>query len=370
MTTVSPHTRAAPEQADGDLPLAQAAKNTPTSLWLDSADPVELEHALTYGIVGATCNPVIAFGVVQRHLDVWGPFLGRLAAERPQATETELGWRTVEELSVQSARLLLPVFERTGGRDGRLSIQTDPRLHRDAGAIVEQAVRFSRLAENIIVKIPATAAGVRAAEEATYRGVSVNATVSFSVPQALAMAEAVERGIQRRLDEGQPDREFGSVITIMGGRLDDWLKAYAERHRLLADPGHLEWAGVAVIKRAYQLFRERGYRSRVLAGAFRNRFLFTELVGGDLVITINYDWQQRLNDGGAAVDPAAIDRPVVPAIIAGLAELPDFVRAYEPDGLAVADFDGYAPSRRTLREFLDADAKLDELVRDVLVPAP
>ena len=88
-------------------------------------------------------------------------------------------------------------------------MQTDPRLYRDSDALVAQAVEFDALAPNIIVKIPATRAGIRAMEEATYRGVSINATVSFTVPQAVAVAEAIERGLQRREAEGHDIARWG-----------------------------------------------------------------------------------------------------------------------------------------------------------------
>ena len=77
-------------------------------------------------------------------------------------------------------------------------MQTSPTFFRDAEALVEQAVHFDSLAPNIQVKIPVTQAGVEAFEEATYRGVTINATVSFTGPQAWAVAEAVERGLARR----------------------------------------------------------------------------------------------------------------------------------------------------------------------------
>ena len=112
----------------------------------------------------------------------------------PTATEDEIAWKLVEELSARAAGLLEPIFEAHGGRNGRLSIQTDPRHFRNSDVMVDQAVAFSKLAPNMIVKIPATRAGIPAMEEATYRGVSINATVCFTLPQCLAVAEAVERG--------------------------------------------------------------------------------------------------------------------------------------------------------------------------------
>ena len=117
----------------------------------------------------------------------------------------------------------------------------------------EQALRFNALAPNMIVKIPATQAGIAAIEEATYRGISINATVSFALPQCIAVAEAMERGFKRREKEGLDISRMGPVCTIMGGRLDDWLKVVAEKQDIILEPGYLEWAGVAVFKKAYKI---------------------------------------------------------------------------------------------------------------------
>lgn len=351
-----------------DSSLLMAAKTTKTSLWNDSADPVELAQSIEFGAVGATCNPVIALTAIKSNLALWRPRLEEIARAHPQATESQIGWMAVERLSIEAARLLEPAFQRTGGRDGRLSMQTDPRLHRDATSIVEQAIHFSELAPNIIVKIPATKVGISAIEEATFRGVSINVTVSFTVSQALAAAEAIERGLNRRVASGLPEREFGSVVTIMGGRLDDWLKYRATKDRVLIDPGYLEWAGVATLKKAHHLFVERGYRSRILSAAFRNFMQWSELVGGDLVVSPPFDWQLRINENAIPVEDR-IDVPVDPKIIEVLRDrLPEFARAYEVDGLSIDEFDSFGPTVRTLRQFLEADAELDALVRDVLVP--
>ena len=106
-------------------------------------------------------------------------------------------------MSIAGAALLEPAFRAFGGRQGRLSVQTDPTLYRTPDAMLAQGVQFTTLAPNIIVKFPATAAGIRAIEEATARGVSVNVTVCFTVPQALAAAEAIERGLRRREAAGE-----------------------------------------------------------------------------------------------------------------------------------------------------------------------
>lgn len=351
-------------------PLHEMTQTTATCLWNDSADLDELRWSIDQGGVGATCNPVIAHTVLKARLDEWRPRIAALIEERPSATEDEIGWAAVEALSIEAAALLMPAFAAHRGRNGRLSIQTDPRLHRDSVALVEQAARFHRLAPNIIVKIPATRAGIAAIEEATARGITINATVSFTVPQALAVAEAVERGLRTREAQGQDVSQMGPVCTIMVGRLDDWLKAVMEKEGILTDPGHLEWAGVAVFKRAYALYRERGYRTRLLSAAFRNHMHWSELIGGDVVISPPPAWQKRFAASGIAVVPR-IEVPVEPRIVDDLyRRFADFRRAYDPGGLALNEFDGFAPTRRTLRQFLAACDDLRSLVRDVMLPNP
>jgi transaldolase len=222
----------------------------------------------------------------------------------------------------------------------------------------------------MIVKIPATHAGIAAMEEATYRGVSVNATVSFCVPQAIAVAEAIERGLKRREKDGLDIATMGPVCTIMAGRLDDWLKVVAEKQEITLDPGHLEWAGVAAFKKAYTLYRERQYRVRLLSAAFRNHMQWSEFVGGDVVISPPYKWQVRFNASDVGVSHR-IDTPVDPAIVDELLrKFPDFRRAYAEDGLSTTEFDTFGPTVRTLRQFLEATHELALRVRNVLLPDP
>jgi transaldolase len=351
-------------------PLHEMTQTSPTCLWNDSASIQELTYSIEHGAVGATCNPVIVLGVLKKEFSDWKERIQSLVNEWPTATEDQIGWQLVREISIKSAALLLPVFEAHRGRNGRLSIQTDPRLFHDTRAILEQTDEFSRLAPNMIVKIPATSAGIPAIEEATYRGISINATVSFTLPQCIAVAEAVERGLQRREREGKEIASMGPVCTIMVGRLDDWLKAVAEKENLTLDPGYLEWAGVAVFKKAYRIFQERGYRIRLLSAAFRNHMHWSELIGGDVVISPPYSWQVRFNSSDIAVR-SRIDTPVDPQIVAELErKLSEFCRAFDEKGMKIEEFDSYGATRRTLRQFIVACHDLDSIVRDVLIPNP
>jgi transaldolase len=351
-------------------PLHEMTQTTPTMLWNDSADLDELNYAIDNGAVGATCNPVIALGILKKEIGAWRPRIQQLIREMPRATEDQIGWKLVEEMSVRAAKLLEPAFAEHRGRNGRLSIQTDPRLYRDTAAILENAKRFAALAPNVIVKIPATRAGIPAIEEATAMGLTINATVSFTLPQCMAVAQAVERGLRRREAEGKEIASMGPVCTIMVGRLDDWLKVYLERHEISVDPGILEWAGVAVFKKTYGIFRSRGYRLRLLSAAFRNHMHWSELIGANAVISPPSAWQKRFNASDIEVR-TRIDDPVDPRIVETLlAKFPDFRHAYMEDGLTVDDFDSYPPTVRTLRQFVAACTDLNVLVRDVMLPEP
>jgi transaldolase len=351
-------------------PLHEMTQTTPTCLWNDSASIQELTYSIEHGAVGATCNPVIVLGVLKKEMSLWKDRIRSLIEERSTATEEQIAWQLVREISVKAAGLLKPIFETHRGKNGRLSIQTDPRLFRDSKAIVEQAEEFNGLAPNMIVKIPVTRAGIPAIEEATYRGISINATVSFTLPQCIAVAEAVERGLKRREQEGKDITAMGPVCTIMVGRLDDWLKVLVEKENIAIDPGYLEWAGVAVFKKAYQIFRERGYRIRLLSAAFRNHMHWSELIGGEIVISPPYSWQVRFNASDIEVR-RRIDDPVDRRIVEQLSKkFADFRRAYTEGGLSVEEFDSFGPSRRTLRQFIAACHDLDSLVRDFMIPNP
>jgi transaldolase len=351
-------------------PLHQMTQTTPTCLWNDSASIDELTRSIEDGAVGATCNPVIALSVLKNDMPTWRPRIESLARELPNATEDQIAWKLIEELSVRAAKLLEPIFKEQAGRNGRLSIQTDPRLFRDSDAIVEQALRFSRLAPNMIVKIPVARAGIPAIEEATYQGVSINATVCFTLPQCIAVAEAVERGLRRREHDGKDIASMGPVCTIMVGRLDDWLRVVMERERIAIDPGYLEWAGVAVFKKTYAIFRERGYRIRLLSAAFRNHMHWSEFIGADAVVSPTSAWQKRINASDIDVIPR-IDIPVDPKVVNGLlAHFEDFRRAYTENGLSVDEFDTFGATRHTLRQFCAACGDLNAFVREVMIPDP
>ena len=350
--------------------LGRMVETTPTDYWNDSCAVDELTYAVERGGTGATSNPVIVGEVMKKERAHWEPRIREMAAEHATWSEVEISWALIEEMGVRGAAILAPVFEREDGRKGRLSLQTNPANYRDPVRMTEQAVHFSTLAPNVQVKFPTTAPGLVALEEATARGVVINATVAFTVAQAIAVGEAVERGLARHEAAGGDTSRFSPVCSLMVGRLDDWMKVLVERDAIALDPDAANWAGIAVFKRAYGIYRERGFRTRLLAAAYRHRLHWTELVGGDIVMTLPHAWQARFNASG--IEPVSrIDEPVDPALVDDLLlRIPDFGRAFEPGGLAIAEFETFGATARTLRGFVASYHDLQAAVRDLVLPNP
>lgn len=356
--------------ADAKVPLQIMAETTDTDYWNDSCSIQELNYAIPKGAVGATTNPVIVYNVLNKEFDLWKDRICEIISENPTFDEDQVAWQLIEEMAVKGAELLKPVFDREKGLKGRISIQTNAKFYRNTKAMVEQAVHFHGLAPNMQVKMPATKAGIQAIEEATYQGVNINATVCFTVPQSLAVAEAVERGIERRKSDGKDIESMTPVCTIMAGRVDDWLKVIADKHHVLVNPAYLEMAGVAVMRNAVRLFKGKGYRARLLVAAYRNWNHVAELMGEHIIHTIPYKWQVRYNGSDMPIENTTA-RETDPEMIAVLKKnFPDFVKAYEPDGMPIQEFDNYGATRRTLRQFIGGYESLLGIVRDLMIPNP
>ena len=108
----------------------------------------------------------------------------------------------------------------------------------------------------------------------------------------------------------------------------------------------------------------------MLSAAFRNHMQWSELIGGDVVVSPPFGWQKRFNSSDIEATPR-IDNPVDPAVLESLySHLEDFRRAYDVDGMTDAEFDTFGATLRTLRQFLAANNELEALVRDVVVPNP
>jgi transaldolase len=334
-----------------------------TDFWNDSCDPKELAEAVSEGAVGATSNPVIVYQAVQNGGARWLAVLDELVRQHPSATEDDIAWELIAVLGREAAGLLRPVYDATRGRKGFLSIQVNPKYFPSAARMVEHARELARLAPNVAVKIPATAAGLEAIEQLSAEGIRTNATVCFGIPQAVACAEAVERGAARAAAGGRDTSPLLPYVTIMVGRIDDHLRRVMERDEVTVDPGCLNWAGVAVFKKAYAIFRQRGFRSTLLAAAYRYHMHWTDLIGDGVIQTMPYKWWRQFNSS-IFTPERSLERPLPEPMLRALYDhFPDFRLIYDEGAMRPDEFLHYGATTHTLHQFLGGYHKLVELVR-------
>ncbi|MBM4085479.1 MAG: transaldolase [Planctomycetes bacterium] len=322
----------------------------PNEFWNDSCWPDELRRALSQGATGATSNPPLMWKAIQQgDAADWR----RVLDDGRPATAEAAAWTLMRHLAVVCAQALQPLWDQSQGKMGLLSVQVDPRRHADPDFMVNQAVEINRLAPNLSIKIPVTQAGLTAIEELAARGVTTTATVSFTVPQVVRVAETFRRGLVRAR-AGHANRPVQCFAVLMAGRLDDHLRDVAKEKGLDVGEKALTSAGVAVVKKASRLFRDRGYESRLLVGAMRGPYHITEFMGADIVLTTPLNLHEVFAGAGGRF-PARIDEPVSSDIVQELSDkLPDFVRAYEEDGMAPDEFAGFGSTAKTLSQFVRA----------------
>lgn len=342
----------------------QLTSKTATDFWNDSCNLEELAEAVRQGAVGATSNPVIVYNVLKQEVKLFLGTLDELIEKNREDSEDEIAWKFIKEMGIQAAKILEPVFRKNNGLKGRLSLQVNPKYYRNKSRMVEHAKELSAIAPNMAIKAPATDVGIEAFEEMTACGITVNCTVCFTVAQAIACAEAIERGLAKAAKKGIDTAKMTPYVTIMVGRLDDLLKRVMDKDRIVIDPGYLEWAGIAVVKKAYKIFRERGYRSTLLTAAYRNYMQWSEFIGGKVVLTIPYRWWNEFNASDIEVR-SRIDDPVDPEIVDELhRKFADFRKAYDEDGMKGPEFARYGATLHTLNQFIVEYGHLLEFIRE------
>lgn len=330
--------------------------------WNDSGIPDELSQAIALGAVGGTSNPVIVSQAVKAQPALCHPIIDRLVRDHASDTEDDLAWKLIHTLAIDAASRLMPVYHATKGVKGFLSAQVNPKYYRSKELMVAQATQLAALAPNIAIKAPATDIGIEAIEEMTARGIRINATVSFCVPQAIAVSRALERGLKRARAAGRDADAIQPYITLMIGRVDDHLKRVAERETIPTTPGVLDWAGIAVFKHAHQLFKRHGHVGTLLAAAYRHEAHWSQIIGREVLQTVPYTWWMKYN-----VSPTqptlTLDHPVDGAILSELrAKFPDFIRAHDENGMRPSEFIGYGATQHTLTQFLGG---YDDLIQSV-----
>jgi transaldolase len=314
-----------------------------------------LDLGLDRGAIGVTTNPFLSNIALNTERARWADEIADvLARGLPAEQKAEALMRIPVG---KCAAKLMPQFEASGGTAGFVCAQVNPGRAGDRECMLAMAKRFHAWSPNIAVKLPATAAGLDVLEECAAEGITTAATVSFTVPQALAIADRHRAGQRRARTNGvEPGRCFA---VLMIGRLDDYLRDVAHDNQATVSESDIRQSGLAVTKRAYAMYREHGYDAVLLVAALRGPYHLTEIAGADLIMSIHPTPQCFFCDQDHPRE-VRIDAPVAADVIERLRTMPEFVRAYEPDGMTPDEFIGYGVSQRTLCQFNEVGWKLME----------
>lgn len=313
------------------------------SLWLDYINRHELSSGAfarrleTDGILGVTSNPTI-FQQVIGDTTIYDEAIR--AIKHLSAEEV---YETLAVEDIQNAcDLLLSTYERTDKRDGYVSLEVSPLIASNTASTISEAKRlFERVARpNLMIKIPATPAGIPAIEEVIFSGINVNVTLIFSVSNYKDVAEAFIRGLERRQEAGLSVSGIASVASFFLSRIDTHVdrvlennirsaQVHADTARIAANNRLLGQAAVANAKLAYQAFKAYFYGSRFAklaqAGAMVQRPLWAStgtknpaytdtryvdsLIGKDTVNTLPPKTLSAFIDHGKAQNTIETDLP-------------------------------------------------------------
>jgi len=314
---------------------------------------------------GSTTNQPLALQALD---SLWPEFEAwvHARARSSGASATEVAWDTFKEVARRGSEMLMPVFSASGKRYGHICAQVDPRVSHDTDAMVEQAVELHAQNPNVMIKMPGTAEGIAGVERLAALGVSTNLTLAYTLSQLLALAEAAEAGYRQALAAGRDLSGWRSCCTMMLGRFED----HPEFKRQAVEAGFelsetdLRWAGVAVLKKAYRLYQERGYHTKLLAASMRvgpkedgrtRIWHLDKFAGGDMVLTIfpNIIEEFMAAYAGETIVPQ-IDDPVPGAVVDRLRRTAYLRQAYDEGGLAPDEFASYPPLVATAEGFVKA----------------
>ncbi|MCD8362253.1 MAG: transaldolase family protein [Lachnospiraceae bacterium] len=322
-------------------------ESTPTRWWHDSGNPDEIALARKRGAMGVTTNPVLTYRTFQSQPEFWQEKVDQV----PQDLDFEERAEALLKLvATYAADYFRDIYDSTDGRHGLALGQLNPGRAGDAEGMLAQARRVHSWRPNVAVKLPTTRAGLEVMEQIAEEGIPICATINVSVSQGLAVAEAYEKGKKRAIEKGV--KPALCLVVQQVGRLDDYIRDVAKDMKADVSESDIIMSGLAVAKRTYSIFQERGYSSVIMPAGLRGTYHLTELAGADMTFTIN----TRVQDMILEADPERVERinePIDPAIIDRLMKIPEFVRAYEPDGLKPAEYITYGVVQKLLSQFME-----------------
>ena len=316
----------------------RVTKQSPTEFWINNPTRKQADLAIANGASGCTNNP----SYTQKMLD--HPEEAEIARQRLDEAiqETDNEWEAAEvfqrKMVKPIAEKFMPMFEKSDGKRGYVSIQGDPINEDDPDVVLRDAIANRKVSPNICCKIPTTTSGLKAIEHLLEENIPINATEIFGVSQFTHMCETYLKVSKRT------GKKPAFYMSHIAGIYDDYLQNYVKQNNIDISPDVVFQGGLAVARKVYNMMIERNYPCIFIGGGARGLHHFTEMVGGKVCITINWEGTA---DQLIEQDPAVVYRifnPVPQKVIDELMEkLPDFKRGYLDDGLEPEEFEHFGP---------------------------
>jgi transaldolase len=322
-------------------------RDTATRFWVNNPSGAELEKAIAAGAINCTTNPAYCSKLLTSDREYLHGVIDAVIREETVEIE-EAAVRVYQETSKRILDRFLPLYAQSGGAYGFVTMQDDPRLDQDTTATIRCALQNRRLGPNYMAKIPVIHGGIEALEACVAENIPICATEIFAVSQAIHMCEVYEAAAA--CTGNRPP----FYVTHISGIFDQYLEVVAKREGIAIAPAVLGQAGCAIARKEYRLLKARGYGGILLGGGARGTHHFTEMVGGDAHVTINWSSAQEIIDADIPIVPRMLEGEPSAAAIAELCEkFPDFRKAYDDDGLTAEEFADFGPVQFFRNAFLN-----------------
>ena len=314
---------------------------TPTRVWVNNPTVEQAQRVARFGVESCPTNPSHGSKVLPQLADATALLREITAAHRDvDEAVDEIQCRFVADI----LSAFRPAYDASGGRSGFVSIQPNPFRDDEPDFILHAAERHRAVGENVINKIPATAAGIEAMERLFRDGHPVIATEMFSVAQTRAVCEAYVRASE---ETGKRPVLF---ITHITGIYEEYVAANALADHPEIDTTALAHGCFALAKRVHRVMKEYGAGIVLLGGGARTLHHLTDYVGSDMHVTVNPGDIDKLNEVDS-VEMDAFDRTVDAETVKRLRAVPVFAQAWNEDGLGVDEFQEYPPVQYFLGSF-------------------
>ena len=331
-------------------------KTTATRFWINNVTRKEADYAIKEGAVSCTQNPSYCWKILNDSDDaVYAKdILKKIIQEEKDDVEALV--RLQRDLVAEIAKCFFPLYQSSGGRHGYVSIQGDP-FKEDK----ESILRFARFncapAPNIMAKIPAVPSGLEAAGILAAEGIPLNITECFAVRQVIDSCEVYVDATKHLKN---PAPMYFSLIT---GIYDEYLANYVSEQQIQINKDVLWQAGFSIAKKVHEIVEQRQYPCGFIGGGARGLHHFTEMVGANASITIN--WK------GTAEELLKLDLPVVSRflqptpheVVDELTEkLEDYRKAYYINSIEPDEYEEFGPVTLFREMFEDAWKKTVDLI--------